>query len=342
MPIARPPPQIDSRRQCLVDMDSSTFPRLVGDVGGTNARFAWQAASGAALSDVATLPCASFPTLQDAMQHYLAALGRGAPRWGAIGIANPVVGDQVRMTNHHWSFSIEAVRQLLGLERFLVINDFTALALSLPALAADEVRQVGGGQSVPGAPIGLLGPGTGLGVSGLLPARGVQRAIPINGEGGHVTLAATDAIEESVIRRLRERFGHASAERALSGPGLVNLYVALCEAHGLAAQPLEAADVSARAATGEDAQCVQSLDLFFSFLGNVAGNLALSLGARGGVYIGGGIVPRLGSAIDQSRFRERFEAKGRFGSYLQSIPTLVVQARVSPALVGAARALDDL
>lgn len=342
MPIARPPPQIDSRRQCLADMDSSTFPRLVGDVGGTNARFAWQAAPGAALSDVATLPCASFPTLQDAMQHYLAGLGRGAPRWGAIGIANPVVGDQVRMTNHHWSFSIEAVRQLLGLERFLVINDFTALALSLPALAADEVRQVGGGQSVPGAPIGLLGPGTGLGVSGLLPARGVQRAIPINGEGGHVTLAATDAIEESVIRRLRERFGHASAERALSGPGLVNLYVALCEAHGLAAQPLEAADVSARAATGEDAQCVQSLDLFFSFLGNVAGNLALSLGARGGVYIGGGIVPRLGSAIDQSRFRERFEAKGRFGSYLQSIPTLVVQARVSPALVGAARALDDL
>ena len=326
-------------------MDSSTFPRLVGDVGGTNARFAWQASPGAVLSDVATLPCAEYPTLQDAMSHYLDGLhggAGGAPRWCAIGIANPVVGDQVRMTNHHWSFSIEAVRKLLGLDRFLVINDFTALALSLPALAADEVRQVGEGSAQAGAPIGLLGPGTGLGVSGLLPARGVQRAIPINGEGGHVTLAATDALEESVVRHLRERFGHASAERALSGPGLVNLYVALCEIHGLAAQPLDAAEVSARATAGADAQCVQALDLFFSFLGNVAGNLALSLGARGGVYIGGGIVPRLGDAIDRSRFRERFEAKGRFCSYLQPIPTLVVQARVSPALVGAARALDDL
>ena len=218
-------------------MDSSTFPRLLGDVGGTNARFAWLAGPDARLSDVATLRCADHATLQDAMQHYLRGLNRGAPRWRAIGIANPVVGDQVRMTNHHWSFSIEAVRRLLGLERFLVINDFTALALSLPALAADEVRQVGGGKAVPEAPLGLIGPGTGLGVSGLLPARGLQRAIPINGEGGHVTLAATDALEESVVHRLRERFGHASAERALSGPGLANLYVAVCEVEGVPPQP---------------------------------------------------------------------------------------------------------
>jgi glucokinase len=323
-------------------MDSSTYPRLVGDVGGTNARFAWQAAAGAPLSDVVTLPCADHATLEAAMQHYLATLGKGQARCAAIGIANPVVGDQVRMTNHHWSFSIEAVRQMLGLERFLVINDFTALALSLPVLPKDELRQIGSGAAVAGAPLGLLGPGTGLGVSGLLPARGGQRAIPINGEGGHVTLAAADAHEEAVIRRLRERFGHASAERALSGPGLVNLYVALCEVHGLVAQPLQAADVSSRAAAGQDPICVEALDLFFSFLGNVAGNLALSLGARGGVYIGGGIVPRLGDAIDRSRFRGRFEAKGRFGSYLQAIPTLLVDARVSPALLGAARALDDL
>ena len=293
-------------------MDSSTYPRLVGDVGGTNARFAWQPAAGAPLSDVVTLPCADHATLEAAMKHYLVTLGKGQARCAAIGIANPVVGDQVRMTNHHWSFSIEAVRQLLGLERFLVINDFTALALSLPVLPEDELRQIGSGAAVAGAPL------------------------------GHVTLAAADAQEEAVIRRLRERFGHASAERALSGPGLVNLYVALCEVHGLVAQPLQAADVSSRAAAGEDPICVEALDLFFSFLGNVAGNLALSLGARGGVYIGGGIVPRLGGAIDRSRFRERFEAKGRFGSYLQAIPTLLVDARVSPALLGAARALDDL
>ncbi len=323
-------------------MNSTTFPRLVGDVGGTNARFAWVAAPGAALTDVATLPGADHPTLQAAMQHYLAGLGHPAPRWCAIGIANPVVGDQVRMTNHHWSFSIEQVRQQLGLERFLVINDFTALALSLPALDAADLRQVGPGAAVPEAPLGLLGPGTGLGVSGLLPARHGLRAVPIDGEGGHVTLAATDEREEAVVRQLRRRFGHASAERALSGPGLVNLYEAVCEIDGIAAQALDAPGVTARAASGQDAQCRAAIDVFFSFLGTVAGNLALSLGARGGMYIGGGIVPRLGEAIDRSRFRERFEAKGRFRDYLRAIPTYVVQARVSPALVGAARALDDL
>ena len=323
-------------------MDSKTFPRLVGDVGGTNARFAWIAAPGAKLTDVATLPCADHPSLQAAMQHYLAGLKHPAPRWSAIGIANPVVGDQVRMTNHHWSFSIEQVRQLLGLERLLVINDFTALALSLPALDAADLHQVGPGAAVPEAPLGLLGPGTGLGVSGLLPARQGVRAIPINGEGGHVTLAPTDEREEAVVRQLRRRFGHSSAERALSGPGLVNLYEAMCEIDGVPAQALDAAGVTARAASGADAQCRATVDVFFSFLGTIAGNLALSLGARGGMYIGGGIVPRLGETITRSQFRERFEAKGRFRDYLKAIPTYVVQARVSPALVGAARALDDL
>jgi len=323
-------------------MNATTFPRLVGDVGGTNARFAWVDAPGAALTDVTTLPCANHPSLQAAMQHYLGGLRRPAPRWCAIGIANPVVGDQVRMTNHHWSFSIEQVRQMLGLDRFLVINDFTALALSLPALEATELRRIGPGESVPGAPLGLLGPGTGLGVSGLLPAHDGVRATPINGEGGHVTLPPTDEREEAIVRQLRRRFGHPSAERALSGPGLVNLYEALCEIDGVPTRTLDAAGVTAGATDGGDGQCRAAVDVFFSFLGTIAGNLALSLGARGGMYIGGGIVPRLGDAIDRSTFRERFEAKGRFRAYLQAIPTYVVQARVSPALVGAARALDDL
>jgi glucokinase len=322
-------------------MNPTSFPRLVGDIGGTNARFAWQANAGAALSDVATLRCADHASLQAAMQHYLQQRPT-PPRWAAIGIANPVVGDQVRMTNHHWSFSIESVRTLLGLERFLVINDFTALALSLPALSSAELRQVGNGAAVAAAPLGLLGPGTGLGVSGLLPASGGHRPIPINGEGGHVTLAPTNDREEAVVRQLRRRFGHPSAERALSGPGLSNLYEALCEIDGVLPAPLDAAGVTSRFTAGGDPQCSDAIDLFFAFLGNVAGNLALSLGARGGVYIGGGIVPRLGDAIDRSRFREQFEAKGRFRAYLAAIPTFVVQAGISPALVGAARALDDL
>ena len=143
------------------------------------------------------------------------------------------------------------------------------------------------------------------------------------------------------LSRLRERFGHASAERAVSGPGLVNLHTALCELDGAAAEALDAAAISARAQAG-DARAGQAVELFFAFLGTVAGNLALSLGARGGMYIGGGIVPRLGDRIDASPFRERFEAKGRFRDYLRGIPTFVVQASTSPALLGAARALEDL
>jgi glucokinase len=321
-------------------MDTTDFPRLLGDVGGTNARFAWQATRGAPLTDVATLPAAGHATLLHAMQHYLAERPGFAPRQCAIGIANPIVGDRVQMTNHSWAFSISEMQRELGLQRFLVINDFTALALSLTSLDAADLRAVGGGAAVASAPLGLLGAGTGLGVSGLLPAIGGRSAIPINGEGGHVTLAPVNELEEKVVRFLRREFGHPSAERALSGSGLVNLYNALCEVEGVAARPLTPADVTAESET--DPQCRGAIDLFFSLLGNVAGNLALSLGARGGMYIGGGIVPRLGDRIERSLFRQRFEDKGRFRGYLAGIPIWVVNARMSPALIGAARALDDL
>jgi glucokinase len=318
----------------------NTYPRLLGDIGGTNARFAWKSAPHALLSDVVTYPCAQFPALEQAMQRYLSERGAAAP-WCAIGIANPIVGDQVKMTNHHWSFSISAVKRALGFERFLVLNDFTALALSLPALPPQDLRQVGGGQAVAGAPLGLIGPGTGLGVSGLLPAQHGRNAIPVNGEGGHVTLASTDDLEASVVMQLQRRFGHASAERALSGPGLQNLYSALCEIDGVPLRPLGAPDITSLALSGQDAQCVTAVDVFFRLLGTTAGNLALSLGTRGGMYIGGGIVPRLGDRINTSSFRQRFEEKGRFRGYLSQIPVFVVHAGMSPALLGAAQALED-
>ncbi len=321
--------------------NAASYPRLLGDIGGTNARFAWLDGPGAAPGQVDSYRCANHGSLQEAMRHYLDAHALAEPRWCAIGIANSVVGDLVRMTNHDWQFSIEEVRTRFHLDRLLVINDFTALALALPALRAADLRQVGPGVPTAQAPLGLIGPGTGLGVSGLLPAHGGRGAIPINGEGGHVTLAGTTALEDAVIGRLRERFGHASAERAISGPGLVNLHAALCEVDGVAAEPLDAAAITQRAAAGDE-RCNRVVELFFAFLGTVAGNLALSLGARGGMYIGGGIVPRLGDCIDRSAFRERFEAKGRFRDYLLGIPTFVVQASTSPALLGAARALEDL
>ena len=326
-----------------MSVESSTrFPRLVGDVGGTNARFASQAAAGEPARQIVTYPVSGYATIDAAILAYLAQLEGPRPRQGCIGIANPVMGDRVRMTNANWAFSIDAVRRELGFERFLVINDFTALALSLPGLQPEDLRQVGTGTADPLAAVGLLGAGTGLGVSGLLRVDGGRRTIPLEGEGGHVSLAPATEREDGVVGALRRRFGHASAERALSGPGLVNLYEALCTLDGVAARPLDPAAVSTEAQAGSDARCVEALDLFLAWLGSVAGNLALTLGARGGMYIGGGIVPRLGDRIDRSTFRERFVAKGRFRAYLEAIPTWVVDAKTSPALIGAARALDEL
>jgi len=317
---------------------SEGYPRLLGDIGGTNARWAWQADRTAPLQDIVVRPCAAHATLYESAADYLSASGHARPAWASIGIATPVTGDEVRMTNQRWAFSITELQRALGLDRLLVINDFTALAMSLAALGPDDVRKVGAGQAVADSPVGLLGPGTGLGVSGMLPAPG-GRWVALSGEGGHVTLAATDDREAAILALLRRRFGHVSAERVLSGSGLVNLYKALCVLEGAMPGELRPEDVTTAAVDGTDPRCTEAVRLFSAFLGNVAGNLALTLGARGGVYIGGGIVPLLGAAFDQGLFRLRFEQKGRFAAYLQVIPTWSIIAG-TPALIGAARALD--
>ena len=313
------------------------FPRLLGDIGGTNARFAWQAAPDAAFDDIRTLPCADFPTLEAAMRAYL---GERRAAQCAFGIANPVTGDEVRMTNHHWAFSIEALRLAMGFERLVVVNDFTALALALPALPRGHLRAVGGGAPVADAAVALIGAGTGLGVSGLLPSGRPGVWLPIAGEGGHVTVAAETPREFAVLQALQRRHGHVSAERVVSGQGLENLYSALREIDGRPEAGASAAQVSEQALAGADAHAVEALTLFCAFLGSATGNLALTLGARGGVYIGGGIVPRLGTWFDASPFRARFEAKGRFAGYLAAMPTWVIDAPSSPALLGASRAFD--
>ena len=315
--------------------------RLLADIGGTNARFAWQARPGGEIECVETLACADHASLHEAMTAYLRRCGRSSVRTCAIAIANPVVGDQVAMTNHHWSFSIRELKSRGGFDRLLVLNDFTALALALPALRADETTQVGGGAPQPASAIGLIGPGTGLGVSGLLPD-GRGGWLPLQGEGGHATLAGTTPRERAVLDHIGERLGHVSAERAISGRGLLNIYRALCEIDGVSAavDAATSAEVTQRALAGRDATCMEALALFCAFLGIAAGNVALTLGARGGVYIGGGIVPRLGDAFDNSPFRSRFEAKRRFAGYLAAIPVFVIDAKQSPALLGAAAALD--
>ena len=327
-------------------------PRLLGDIGGTNARWAWQTAPSAPLQHYAEYPCAGFESLQAVIQRYLADNNLPPPFEAAFGIATPVTGDVVQMTNHHWTFSIQELKRALNLAQCLVLNDFAAIAAALPALGPGDFRQIGGGASavtsapmaVPGAPIAVLGPGTGLGVASLIFApRG--RPVVVAGEGGHVSLAATSARESAVLDWLRKQFGHASAERAISGPGLVNLYRAICAVDGTTAAELKPAQISVHALPDDRSDrhvaCSEALQLFGAFFGSVAGDLALTIGARGGVYIGGGIVPRLGRAFDALPFRERFEAKGRFRGYLERIPTFIITAP-APALYGAANALDAL
>lgn len=318
---------------------SHSYPCLLGDIGGTNARFGWQEYPGANITHVEVLPCADHPSLEAAIRTYLEHQNLPNPAAGSFGIANPVTGDELGMTNHHWKMSINALRQSLGWQRLLFINDFTALALALPLLPEHEKRQVGPGLRVQGAAIGLIGPGTGLGVSGLLP-NGEQRWVPISGEGGHVTVSATTELEFALIQQLQKRYGHVSAERVICGAGLVDLHHALCEVTNAQRHEITtAAEVLQSAKEHPGGAADQALDLFCGFLGAVAGDLALTLGARGGVFIGGGIVPRLGDRFDTSPFRSKFEAKGRFKSYLQDIPTWVIQSQISPALLGASQAL---
>ena len=316
------------------------YPRLLGDIGGTNARWAWQASAGAELQDVSVQPCEASASIQESAANYLASHGHKNPVWAGIGIATAITGDEVRLTNSAWRFSISEFQKAMALERCLVINDFTALAMSLPALKPGDLRALGGAAAVQGATIALLGPGTGLGVSGLVPDA-AGRYSALSGEGGHVTLSASDDTEANLLSILRKKFEHVSAERVLSGSGLVNMYEAVCALEGLPALTLEPADVTDAAIAGSDAQCVQAVHYFTRFLGNVAGNLALTLGSLGGVYIGGGVVPRLGAAFDATVFRQSFESKGRYRAWLSTLPVWVITAS-TPALVGAGRALDTL
>jgi glucokinase len=309
---------------------------LVGDIGATHARFGLVSPAGKLLHS-RTLSDEDYPTIEDALTAYLA--DRGAlpmPRQGAIAIASAIAGDQVAMTNHPWNFSIRAVRDRFGFDRLEVINDFTALALALPRLARDDRVAVGGGAAVSGTPIGVLGPGSGLGVSGLVPSG--TRWIALTGEGGHATMAPATDRESAVLDRMRQHFDHVSAERALSGPGLVNLYNTLAQLDGVPAQGFTAAQITDLAIRGKDPLCLETTTMFCAMLGTMAANLALTLGARGGVYVGGGIVPKLGQTFIDSPFRERFEAKGRLRSYLEGIPTFVVTHQL-PAFLGCAALL---
>jgi glucokinase len=351
-----PPPALPLSTTPTAATTGLARPWLVADIGGTNARFGWLAEGSDRVAHVATLSVAAHAGPAEAARAYLAqlALTLGAdavvPCAAALAVATAVGQDQVALTNSGWAFSRSGTQRDLGLDELLVLNDFEALALSLPRLGTAQVRPItaacssqAGGERVGtnGGGLAVIGPGTGLGVAGLLPTRHGWVAVP--GEGGHATVAASDDFEAAILAAARRDFPHVSAERLLSGIGLPVLHGAVATVLGQAVAPgalLTAGDIVERGLSGSDVACARTLDSFCALLGSFAGNVALVLGARGGVYIGGGIVPRLGERFFNSNFRERFEAKGRFQAYLQAVPTFLITDTLA-ALSGAALALEQ-
>lgn len=313
-------------------------PHLLADIGATNARLALEREPGR-LEAVEVLLCADYAGIVELVQDYLARQGHPVVRHAAVAIANPDCGDHVSMTNRDWQFSIEAVRRELGFDTLLVVNDFSALAMALPRLSPDERIQVGGGEANPAGVVGVIGPGTGLGMSGLIRADG--RCIALGSEGGHTSFAPADERELFILQYAWRQMRHVSSERFVSGPGLMLIHRALAERNGVAdIQALSAADIVSHARAGSDPLCAETVDCFCAMLGTVASDLALTLGAVGGIYIGGGVVPRLGELFLHSSFRRRFEAKGRFADYLSRIPTFLITAPY-PALLGVSALLDQ-
>lgn len=312
-------------------------PRLLADVGGTNARFALETGPGE-ITQIRVYPGADYPTLTDAIRKYLKDVKISRVNHAAIAIANPVDGDQVTMTNHDWTFSIEATRRALGFDTLLVVNDFTALAMALPGLTDAQRVQIGGGTRRQNSVIGLLGPGTGLGVSGLIPAD--DRWIALGSEGGHASFAPQDEREDLVLQYARKKFPHVSFERICAGPGIELIYRALAARDKKrVAASVDTPHVVERAHAG-DPLALEAIECFCGILGAFAGSLALTLGALGGVYIGGGVALKLGELFTRSSFRERFEAKGRFAHYLSNVPTYLITAEY-PAFLGVSAILAE-
>lgn len=311
---------------------------LVADIGGTHARFALVDARGN-IGKPTVWMTRNYAGFTGALSQYLKMVaGDAFITAAAVCGAGPVLDSAIQLTNSPWRIERAMIEEACKVHRAELINDFTAVALALPLLAPSDLRLLGGGPPVQGASMGVIGPGTGLGVSGLIPTADGKYA-PLAGEGGHVGLAPASTREISIYTPLMMKQGHVPAESVLSGPGLEMLYASLAAIDGVkAAAPLSAADIirAARDEANETAQ--EAIRLFSGWLGAVAGDLALTLGARGGIYIAGGMVPRLGGLFDIGAFRNRFEAKGPYTSYMTAIPAWLITHEY-PGLVGLASLL---
>jgi len=321
-------------------MTSTHYPALVADIGGTNARFAMIDEPGMRLRDIIHLKTGDYPGLAEAMGAYGEQIGE-KPRAACVAVAGPVMSDHISFPNQAFAFSISDTRRRTGLP-LDVINDCAAFAYSLPHLPAEELISLGGGEPASGHAKIVVCPGTGLGASGLVPAGQDWVAVP--GETGHVDLPVVEELEIEVLRAVRKERGRTSIESILSGPGIVLLRTAIAGVLDLDAAPMEASEITRLGtAPGDlaDPLCKQTMETFCALLGGVAGNMALSFGALGGVYLGGGIPPRFPDFLKGSAFRRRFEAKGRMSDLLKRIPTLLITGH-NVALRGAAAHLQAL
>lgn len=320
-------------------MSSAAPEVLVADIGGTNARFALAdraADTPLLLESIREFAVDQFPSLAEAAAYYLQEVGASA-RCGVFAVAGRVDGDEARITNHPWVISRRRTAQVLGFDELHLINDFAAQAMAISLLQPHDVVQLGGARWSPrarGEPAnyGVIGPGTGLGVGGLVVRDG--RCYPLETEGGHVSFPPGTPEEIRILEILSETFGRVSNERLVCGPGLVNIHRAVCEMAGFDPGLLQPADVTARAAQ-DDPQALRAVDLFCAVFGAIAGDLVLIQGAWDGVFLTGGLVPRMLESLRHSGFRQRFENKGRFSSIMGRVPSLAV-IHPNPGLLGAA------
>jgi glucokinase len=294
---------------------------LLGDIGATNARFSLLAND--ALGPVTEFEVARYTRFPDVVAAFLNMHRDQMPVTNALlAAAGPVESERCKLTNCSWIIDVNELRTTFGLAKVRVVNDFAATAYSLPSLTPVDLYAIGGGRAVPRAPMAVLGPGTGLGVACLVP--GSKEPAVIAGEGGHATFAPASHREDAVIDYLRRHFGHVSAERVVSGAGLENLYQAIAVLDEREVPSRDAAEITKTALNGTCPTACAALDMFCALLGSFSGNVALTFGARGGVYIAGGIAPRIAEFIGRSEFRERFEEKGRLRPYLEAIPSNVI------------------
>lgn len=310
---------------------------LIGDIGGTNARFAIADPERPGFSGASTFQCADYASADDAIRRYLDELQAASPDVICLAVAGPVINGTVQVTNNHWTLSAADIAADFGINDVQLLNDFEAVAFSIPQLQAEGVEVIGLPDKKPALDedfnIAILGPGTGLGTAGLI--RRGQVVIPIVGEGGHVGFAPKSQVQVNILGALRSKFDRVSVERLVSGSGIENIYWALTRIHGEQRTQLSAEEIFTQCRDDGDSRASETVQMFFEILGQVAGDLALTLGATDGVYIAGGIAKRYPEMLQNSGFRNAFDNKGRHRALMERIPTLLITDD-EPGLLGAA------